>query len=183
PAALRRRGRAFLLRDAVHGHTRPRLARRDRPEAAPVADARERRAPLPRSPPPLLRERRDEQRHRGRDPLDARDGAGLSAQVPQTRARDVPGDLGEGVMEHIPESELAVYAFDPAAVPEERRNAVIKHLAACAACRATHDFFAVAEDDLGDADVWERTMGSATYESLMAYAARIAAEDEEGRSF
>jgi len=82
-------------------------------------------------------------------------------------------------MEHIPESELAVYAFDPAAVPEERRNAVIKHLAACAACRATHDFFAVAEDDLGDADVWERTMGSATYESLMAYAARIAAEDEE----
>lgn len=82
-------------------------------------------------------------------------------------------------MEHIPESELIVYAFDPAAVPAERRRAIVAHTAECAACRTTYDFFAVAEDDLSDADVWERSMGSATHESLMAYAARIAEEDEE----
>ena len=81
--------------------------------------------------------------------------------------------------EHIEESELAFYAFDPAGVPEDRRGPIAEHIAQCGACRATYDFFAVAEEDLSDADVWERTIGSATRESLMAYAARIAAEDEE----
>jgi tetratricopeptide (TPR) repeat protein len=82
-------------------------------------------------------------------------------------------------MEHVPESELAVYAFDPAAVPAERRRAIESHIAECAECRALNDFFAVAEEDLSDVDVWERGIGSATYESLMAHAARITAEDEE----
>jgi len=82
-------------------------------------------------------------------------------------------------MEHIAESELAFYAFDPTAVSEERRRAIESHIADCAVCRTAYEFFAVAEEDLSDADVWERNMGSATRESLMAYAARIAEEDEE----
>jgi len=47
------------------------------------------------------------------------------------------------------------------------------------ACRTTLDFFAVAEDDLSDVDVWEPVMGSATHEALMSCAARIADEDSE----
>lgn len=81
--------------------------------------------------------------------------------------------------DHIAESELAVYAFNPAAVAPERGAAIAEHIAECAACRSTHDFFAVADEDLSDADVWERSVGSATRESLMAYAARIAEEDAE----
>jgi len=83
--------------------------------------------------------------------------------------------------EHIAESDLAFYAFDPAAVPEERRRAIESHTAECAECRAKFDFFAVAEEDLGDADVWERGMGSATRESLMAHAVRITEEDEAAK--
>src|SRR5205823_12094492 len=45
--------------------------------------------------------------------------------------------------------------------------------------RATRDFFAVAEEDLSDVDMWEPIAGSATRESLAAYAERIANEDEE----
>jgi tetratricopeptide (TPR) repeat protein len=80
-------------------------------------------------------------------------------------------------MEHMTESELAFYAFDSAAVPEDRRRAIETHTAECAECRAMRDFFAVAEDDFSDGDTWERGMGSATREALMAYAARIAEED------
>lgn len=83
--------------------------------------------------------------------------------------------------EHIAESELAFYAFDPAAVSDERRRAIESHTAECAECRAMFDFFAVAEEDLGDADVWERGMGSATRESLMAHAARITEEDKAAK--
>jgi tetratricopeptide (TPR) repeat protein len=82
-------------------------------------------------------------------------------------------------MDHIPESELAVFAFGPDAVPEPRRKEINRHTAECASCRATRDFFAVAEDDLSDVDVWEPVMGSATHDALMSYAARIADEDRE----
>jgi tetratricopeptide (TPR) repeat protein len=82
-------------------------------------------------------------------------------------------------MDHIPESELAVFAFAPDAMPEPRRSVITRHTAECATCRATLDFFAVAEDDLSDIDVWEPVMGSATHEALMSYAARIADEDRE----
>jgi len=82
-------------------------------------------------------------------------------------------------VDHIPESELAIFAFNPDAMPEPRRSIIIRHTAECATCRTTLDFFAVAEDDLSDVDVWEPVMGSATREALMSYAARIADEDSE----
>jgi tetratricopeptide (TPR) repeat protein len=82
-------------------------------------------------------------------------------------------------MDHIPESELAIFAFNPDATPEPRRSVITRHTAECATCRTTLDFFAVAEDDLSDVDVWEPVMGSATREALMSYAARIAEEDHE----
>jgi len=82
-------------------------------------------------------------------------------------------------MDHIPESELAIFAFNPDAMPEPRRSIITRHTAECATCRTTLDFFAVAEDDLSDVDVWEPVIGSATHEALMSYAARIADEDSE----
>jgi hypothetical protein len=82
-------------------------------------------------------------------------------------------------MDHIPESELAIFAFNPDATPEPRRSIITRHTAECATCRTTLDFFSVAEDDLSDVDVWEPVMGSATHEALMSYAARIADEDSE----
>jgi len=82
-------------------------------------------------------------------------------------------------MDHVPESELAIFAFDPDAMPEPRRSIIIRHTAECATCRTTLDFFAVAEDDLSDVDVWEPVIGSATHDALMSYAARIADEDRE----
>lgn len=78
---------------------------------------------------------------------------------------------------HIPEDELALYAFDPAAAGEERRARIERHVDECAECRATHDFFIVAEADLMDAETWEPIAGSATRASLMEHAARIEAED------
>jgi tetratricopeptide (TPR) repeat protein len=82
-------------------------------------------------------------------------------------------------MDHIPENELAVFAFDPDAMPEPRRSVINRHTAACATCRSTLDFFSVAEEDLSDVAVWEPLMGSATRDALMSYAARIADEDRE----
>jgi tetratricopeptide (TPR) repeat protein len=81
--------------------------------------------------------------------------------------------------EHIPESELAVFAFDPDAVTVDRSIEIEQHTAACEECRAHLDFFSVNEEDLGDPEVWERSVGSATFEALRAYGERIAAEDEE----
>jgi len=82
-------------------------------------------------------------------------------------------------MDHIPEGDLALFAFDPAALPEQRRRAIEEHTASCADCRSRRDFFAVTEEDLTDVDVWEASISSATRESLMTYAARIAEEDRE----
>lgn len=81
--------------------------------------------------------------------------------------------------EHIPENEISLYAFNRDALPPARKNAIDQHAAACAECRDTLDFFMVTEEELRDADVWERTAGSATLQSLRAYAERIAAEDED----
>src|SRR5207244_6040556 len=72
-----------------------------------------------------------------------------------------------------------LFAFSPEAVTPDRRTAIERHTATCASCRATRDFFAVAEEDLSDVDMWEPIAGSATRESLAAYAERIADEDGE----
>jgi hypothetical protein len=82
-------------------------------------------------------------------------------------------------VDHIPESELAIFAFSPDTVSAQRRAEIELHVSACGACRATSDFFALAEDDLADADAWEPIMGSVTRDALFAYAARIASEDRE----
>lgn len=81
--------------------------------------------------------------------------------------------------EHIPEHELAVFAFDPDTATTSRSIAIQQHTAACGECRARLDFFSVTEEDLADPDVWERSAGSATLETLRAYGERIAEEDEE----
>jgi tetratricopeptide (TPR) repeat protein len=80
-------------------------------------------------------------------------------------------------VDHVPEHDLAVFAFDPAACP--RRSEVETHVAGCATCRTTVDFMRVTDADLGDEDVWEQTEGSATMDSLLTLAAKIAAEDAE----
>lgn len=81
--------------------------------------------------------------------------------------------------EHIPETELSLYAFDPDAMSLARQNAIDQHAAACADCRATLDFFMVTEEELKDPEVWERNIGSATLDTLRDYAERIAAEDDD----
>lgn len=81
--------------------------------------------------------------------------------------------------DHIPDADLALFAFDPNAMPESRRRTIIAHTGHCADCRATLDFFSVAEEDLADPEVWERSAGSPTLDILRAYADRIAREDAE----
>ncbi|HEX6096909.1 MAG TPA: hypothetical protein VF432_11340 [Thermoanaerobaculia bacterium] len=54
-----------------------------------------------------------------------------------------------------------------------------REIAACAECRTTFEFLAVADDELSDPDVWEPLTGSQTLDSMRAHGARIAAEDEE----
>lgn len=84
--------------------------------------------------------------------------------------------------EHIDQTELALFALEPDRLPPDRRAAVHRHIAACAACQAGVDFFAVAEEELREPDVWEPSLGSATLDSLRAYAEQIAAEDEEAEA-
>lgn len=81
--------------------------------------------------------------------------------------------------DHIPKGELALFAFNPAAVTAERARAIRRHTANCAECQADLDFVSVREEDLGDSDVWEPIVGSATYDALMFYGARIEEEDRE----
>jgi tetratricopeptide (TPR) repeat protein len=83
------------------------------------------------------------------------------------------------VDDHIPKGELALFAFNPAAVSIERTQAIRRHTAGCAECQADLDFVSIREEDLGDGDVWEPGVGSAMYEALMAFGARIAEEDRE----
>jgi tetratricopeptide (TPR) repeat protein len=86
-------------------------------------------------------------------------------------------------MSHIPEGELVLYAAQPEAIAPPRRALIEAHLAACAECQESHDFFAVREDDLdatlGEEDTWEPLIGSPTYDALMAHGARVADEDRE----
>lgn len=81
--------------------------------------------------------------------------------------------------EHISENELSMFAFSPDAVLAERRWEITRHVGVCAECRALHDCLIETEEDLRDIDVRERHVGSETYDSAMAHAARIAQEDRE----
>jgi tetratricopeptide (TPR) repeat protein len=87
--------------------------------------------------------------------------------------------MGHADMQHIAEHDLALYAFDPSG--SARRAEIERHLGECATCRTTADFLRTTEEDLAEAEVWERTIGSATMQSLSAMAEQIAAEDAEAK--
>lgn len=82
-------------------------------------------------------------------------------------------------MAHIPDDELALYAFDPQLVAAARREAIDREIAGCPACRTTFDFMSASDGELGDPGVWEPLKGSPTLATLREMSARIAAEDEE----
>jgi tetratricopeptide (TPR) repeat protein len=80
--------------------------------------------------------------------------------------------------EHLPDGELALFAFDPESFTPERRAELERHTAACAECGASLDFYSVTEDDLRDPSVWQ-PIGVPHAALLSAYANRCAAEDAE----
>lgn len=80
--------------------------------------------------------------------------------------------------EHIPHPELSLFAHDKLEVAPGRREEIESHIANCAECGATLDFYAVAEEDLGDLAVWQPIIGS-TAAAMSAYAYQCAAEDAE----
>lgn len=86
-------------------------------------------------------------------------------------------------MSHVPETELVLYAVQPETFPAERRREIEAHLAACAECQESSDFFRIREDDLveilAEPDTWEPAIGTATQESLRAQGALVAQEDRE----
>lgn len=86
------------------------------------------------------------------------------------------------MMSHIPDEELALYAFDSQMVEPTRRTEIEREVASCMACRTTLDFMTVSDFHLSDADVWEPLAGSPTLDALRDLAARIAAEDEEAET-
>ena len=79
---------------------------------------------------------------------------------------------------HIAHEELSLFAHDKLAFTRERREDIEGHLANCAECGAMFDFYAVAEEDLGDLAVWQPIIGS-TAAAMRAYANQCAAEDAE----
>jgi tetratricopeptide (TPR) repeat protein len=79
---------------------------------------------------------------------------------------------------HIPNDELSLFAHDKLAFEHERREELESHVANCAECGASFDFYAVAEEDLGDFAVWQPIIGS-TAAAMSAYANQCAAEDAE----
>jgi len=85
-------------------------------------------------------------------------------------------------MEHVPETDLLLFAVEADSLAEPRKAAIAKHVASCAECRATSNFFAAAEEELHDPDVWEPIVASPTMERLEAYAETIAAEDADAES-
>lgn len=85
-------------------------------------------------------------------------------------------------MAHIPDEELAVYAYQPESLSADRRGVIEREIGNCTYCRTTFDFLSVQESELTDPDVWEPLTGSATLASLRAYGAQIAAEDEEAET-
>ncbi len=80
--------------------------------------------------------------------------------------------------EHISNPELSLFAHDKLAFERERREDIESQVANCAECGASFDFYAVAEEDLGDLAVWQPIIGS-TAAAMSAYAHRCAAEDAE----
>jgi tetratricopeptide (TPR) repeat protein len=80
--------------------------------------------------------------------------------------------------EHIAHTELSLFAHDQRSFERDRREAIESHIANCAECGATFDFYAVAEEDLGDLAVWQPIIGS-TAAAMSAYANQCAAEDRE----
>jgi len=80
--------------------------------------------------------------------------------------------------EHIANDELSLFAHDKLAFPRDRREEIESHIASCAECGASFDFYAVAEEDLGDLAVWQPIVGS-TAAAMSAYANQCAAEDRE----
>jgi tetratricopeptide (TPR) repeat protein len=80
--------------------------------------------------------------------------------------------------EHIAHAELSLLAHDKLAFERERREEIESHVANCAECGATLDFYSVAEEDLGDLAVWQPIVGS-TAAAMSAYANQCAAEDRE----
>ncbi|MGZ8732897.1 MAG: tetratricopeptide repeat protein [Thermoanaerobaculia bacterium] len=103
--------------------------------------------------------------------------------MPTTRAGGVPVDDGGEVRGgHIPEDDLAAFAFDPMAVPTNRGAEIERHIAECTDCRQRFDFFTAADEDLQDADVWEPVIGSETLRSLRELATRIAEEDRAAKA-
>lgn len=86
-------------------------------------------------------------------------------------------------MSHIAEADLAMMALTPEALAPGRRAEIAAHLAECAACQQTHDFFAVSEAvldaELHDPATWEPAIGSETQRALLEYSALVAKEDEE----
>lgn len=82
-------------------------------------------------------------------------------------------------MAHIPDEELAVFAYHPESLSAGRRATIEREIGNCTQCSTTFDFLSVQESELTDPDVWEPLTGSATLASLRAYGAQLAAEDEE----
>jgi tetratricopeptide (TPR) repeat protein len=80
--------------------------------------------------------------------------------------------------EHIAHAELSLFAHDKLAVERERREEIESHVANCAECGATLDFYSVAEQDLSDLAVWQPIIGS-TAAAMSAYAHQCEAEDRE----
>src|SRR4029079_6996316 len=95
PPARRRRGRPFLRRESLRRDAGRCAAGRDRAQAPPVAVARREREPLPHVAAAVLPERRDDGGDRGDDEFDAGHDARVPAQVPEARARRLPGPDGE----------------------------------------------------------------------------------------
>ena len=80
--------------------------------------------------------------------------------------------------EHIAHAELSLFAHDKLAFERDRREEIGSHVANCAECGATLDFYSAAEEDLGDLAVWQPIIGS-TSAAMSAYAHQCAAEDAE----
>jgi tetratricopeptide (TPR) repeat protein len=80
--------------------------------------------------------------------------------------------------EHIPNDELSLFGHDKLSFERERREEIESHIANCAECGASFDFYSVAEEDLGDLAVWQPIIGS-TAAAMSAYANKCASEDAE----
>jgi tetratricopeptide (TPR) repeat protein len=80
---------------------------------------------------------------------------------------------------HIPHAELSLFAQDRLAVERGRGEEIESHIAHCADCGATFDFYSFEEqDDLVGLAVWQPIVGS-TFAATSAYASQCAAEDAE----